>query len=287
MRSRSWVVYFFVPLGVSLVLLAMYFLDGMVLQRLVSPKLPPLSPDTWREFGLLENLQNALLLGMAVTAFVGALRFTHPLERLFFWTVFAGAVFVFLEEVDYGMHLIAYWRHRDRIVWFKPMDEHIRETVGSFRRMKWYTFWAHLPRLLAEEFHLADEPFNLHNIGNATRRIKAAADLLIALLFVVVPLAAPKLKNPWIARFAPSRYAILTVLAIVLLRYATHGLGALEKLAYVKALEAGQVPREFGSISNNLSEFRELNVYYLFAVYLLDIVRRHSRVASSAEAAPA
>ncbi|HRT06596.1 MAG TPA: hypothetical protein P5204_12955, partial [Kiritimatiellia bacterium] len=96
-NAWKWLVYLVLPVTATAAMATLYFSDHLVAQRLVAPKLPPLSYHSWREFGLLENAQAALLLVSFVALLAGAKRATETLQRAGF--VFAAAaLFLFLEE---------------------------------------------------------------------------------------------------------------------------------------------------------------------------------------------
>jgi len=267
MDKRKLLVYLIVPAAVSLALTAMYFSGNIVLQRIVCPKLPPLSPDAWREFGLLEGLQNVVLLALAGVACAGALRKRHALERAAWAGLAVCTLFVFAEEIDYGAHLRAYFFGGTEFNWFQPMREWPPELVGRIDLMA--------------------QPVNVHNQPGVNKVFKKAGDLLIGGVFVLLPLLAMRFRNKWLQYAAPDRYAILTVIAIVLLRSLTHALGSWEESQVgtlrdlMEAFQTGQAGdhaaalaagREPGAISSNLSEFRELNFYYLLLVYCAGLV---------------
>jgi hypothetical protein len=107
--------------------------------------------------------------------------------------------------------------------------------------------------------------------------------LLIA-LFVVLPLAAPRVRNRWVRWAAPSRYAVLTVIAMLLTSQAVHTVGRSLRHRYRDEVRRGEAPQwELGSLVNNLSEFREFNAYYLYAVYVAVLVFRR-RLPGAADA---
>ena len=60
------------------------------------------APDSGKEFGLLENLQNALLAAITVIAVLGIRRKGLRWERISLAILFAGSLFMLLEETDYG-----------------------------------------------------------------------------------------------------------------------------------------------------------------------------------------
>ena len=267
MDKRKLFVYLIVPAAVSLALTAMYFSGNIVLQRIVCPKLPPLSPDAWREFGLLEGLQNVVLLALVGVACAGALRKRHALERAAWAGLAVCTLFVFAEEIDYGAHLRAYFFGGTEFNWFQPMREWPPELVG--------------------QIDLMAQPVNVHNQPGVDKILKKANNIMIGGVFVLLPLLAMRFRNKWLQYAAPDRYAILTVIAIVLLRSLTHALGSWEESQVgtlrdlMEAFQTGQAGdhaaalaagREPGAISSNLSEFRELNFYYLLLVYCAGLV---------------
>lgn len=264
---KKVLVYLIIPMAITTIYAAMYFSHILVLQRLISPKLPPLLADSWREFGLLENSQNLCLLVMVVVLIVGIWRATEKLQRAAFCMVALFTLFVFLEEVDYFTHWYAYFTADEPIHWFKPLP--LTDLLA-----------------LAEENENAGN-FNLHNQGNLVKVFKFVGDFTIVFLFVLIPLIAPYIKNRYVQYAAPERYAILTCVMMLLMSKLIHQIGKIDKFLFkaihvVSVLDkhyfnndifGGREPTlELGSISSNLSEFRELNVYYLFMVYLIILV---------------
>jgi hypothetical protein len=100
---------------------------------------------------------------------------------------------------------------------------------------------------------------NLHNVGHTTQIIKSVVDLGLVVLFVMAPLAVRWVRWPLLRYAAPSPYSILTLVVMVLVRTVAHGL---ESRGYGHG----------GTLTNNVSEFRELVVYYIFLLYLVEIV---------------
>ena len=220
MNLRKILVYFVVPFGVTLALIAMYFSGVETLQRIVSPRIISMNPNAGREFGLLENLQNVILLAMVVIAFKASRRKDAAVERWGFRFIAAFAVFVFLEEIDYGLH---YYEYLNDISW--------KETRGTL---------------------------NLHNEGNTTQITKAILDSGMVALFVLLPLVRLKVDHPVLQYITPNRHAILTMIAMLALRTIAHELRG-------RGFGMG------GTIDKNLSEFRELVIYYLFMLYIFDV----------------
>jgi len=76
-----------------------YFSDVPLLRSIVSPA-------RGKEFGLLESLQNALLLSIAVIAALGVRRVREGAVKTMLALLFVGTIFLLLEETDYGAHYL-------------------------------------------------------------------------------------------------------------------------------------------------------------------------------------
>ena len=83
------------PLAVVGTSIACYFSGVPLLQDIIAPTAN-------REFGLIENLQHLILLGVALTA----LRAARRGGSLAWWVIALGATLALLEEVDYGQHWV-------------------------------------------------------------------------------------------------------------------------------------------------------------------------------------
>jgi hypothetical protein len=100
--------------------------------------------------------------------------------------------------------------------------------------------------------------------------MKRALDALLILFFLVAPFAIRKKASPWLRYGAPDRYGIVTLIVMLVSRTITH---TLEDMRYDVLVDAANSAiTERGSLYHNLSEFRELIIYYLFAVYLIDVI---------------
>lgn len=220
-----------VPAALTLLLLGLYFSGSTSLQAIVAPTIEGLHPFSWREFGALEILQNFVLLA-TVALFATAVRSAAGWPlKCLFALAAVGFTFILLEEVDYGAHWI----------------EWLTGDLGSLSPETWDR--------------------NLHNrltadgvqYGNYMRQ---AARVLVVVGFVLAPLVLPRSRNARLRLLAPSRWMIPTVLLMVVLSVLAHalddaGLGTI-----------GGVP---GNLDHNISEFRELNFYYLFALYAAEL----------------
>lgn len=187
MNLKKLIVYFAVPLGASLALIACYVSGIRSLETLVAaPYFEAVPFGSRREFGLLENLQAALILAMSVIVFRTAYRCGVRPIRWFIYSVGACAAMLFLEELDYGMHFYAYL-----------MEVPLEETA---------------------------KPHNFHNTGNATLRLKQLFDAITLGFFVVAPFLSGRIHNPTIRYLIPDRYSVLTVIAALITRNVAHAL---------------------------------------------------------------
>ena len=178
------------------------------------------SPVSNREFGLLESLQHLILLVLVVILVRGLRTRTTRLEQRVLWIALAGTIVMLLEEIDYGLHLVDVMHGR------KPDYEQMR---------------------------------NLHNL-QSTKRLKQLSDVVMVLYFAVLPLLAPRLRQPWARHLAPDRICIVTLIAT----------GVLTNVAtWIQDTTV-----QAGSISKNISEFTELNHYYLVAAYFYELTMR-------------
>ena len=219
--SRKLAIYLVVPTVVGLALILAYFSGVSWLQALVSPRIVGMHPNSSREFGLLENLQNLCVLAILIVAAWAVKRKTLRIEKAAFAGLVVFSLLVLLEEIDYGLHYYEYW--------------------------KGITFFQ------------AAQTRNLHNMGDLNKLLKNVMDTVMVLLFVIAPLACANSRRPLLRYLTPDRYAILTVVAMFALSRFAH---------YLRDIGAGTP----GTINKNISEFRELTIYYLCLVYLADIV---------------
>lgn len=176
MSFRAHLVYWMLPSVVILVLIGMYFSNISGLMEFLAPRIN-------RELGLLENLQNAVLIVLIVMMAIRLRRSRETLEYVFFGLVAAAGVFILLEELDYGTH---FW-------W-------------ALHGLDWET----RPVL------------NIHNQGENSDRFKAVGNLLLGVFFVILPwLRFPPDKSR--LRFLqPNRMFVFSMLAMLLLSRFTH-----------------------------------------------------------------
>jgi len=231
-------VFYFVYLliGINLAMMALYFSGSEFLQSLIVPLMVGLEDNSWREFGLLEMLQNLLLLGVIVILIYGLVRQTALIDKGMYFLAVLVFLFLFLEEIDYGLHYYEF-------------------ITGNF---------------LGE-----DQLRNWHNQTGAdghqhTRKIKKIADIAMILIFILLPLVCALTslkKNIGKLNFIPvMHFSVAVVVAVVL-----------SKLAhFLNDSGFGVINGVEGKLDNNISEFRETSMYYIYVLYALQLVRHRS-----------
>lgn len=249
-------IYFVAPFVIVLPMAWMYFSGDIVLQRIICPKLPPLPPDSWREFGLLEGAQKLVLLLMLLTTLAAVFRKKDTRERIVWGVLSFFVAFVLLEELDYGVHWYRLATLEEHAGWFTPAKDWDPALVAKIDTS--------LPNV------------NLHNQG-FTDAFKLLGDAALVVFFLLIPwglgwirrVAArfPRLDPDWINYLAADRFAVLGLIAMLILRFIVHE--SAERGHGIIVLDG---LREPGAMESNLSEFRELATYYLFAVYLAGVV---------------
>lgn len=183
-----------IPAMSNLLLMAFYFSGNDVLQQIISPNNGFLT----RESGLLEHLQNVYLFGVFLLFLYFSVMRVKPAEKLFFLFLSLMFIFLFLEEIDYGINLYEFLTNRN----------------SSQLKRNWH-----------------NESLN----GNRqnVRYFKQLIDLANLLWFVLLPLIATTVKIPFVKCLIPNQFFILGfILTLVYsnLAHALHdaGLGVID-----------------------------------------------------------
>lgn len=188
MLKNPWVLYAAIPCAVNLSLVGMYFSGIPWLQHIVVPDLPNMIQA--REFGLLENLQNIYLLVMFGIGLYALKTKPYLLEKgaALLFTLFAA--FVFVEEIDYGLHWIEFINQ-------VPLEEQA-------------------------------EVRNWHNEGERTSIMKDVMTAGTVLVFVIAPFAFRNTRNRLIRYLLPASQYAAGFIGIVLISRLAHYLNDLE-----------------------------------------------------------
>lgn len=216
--------------------MGMYFSGNPWLQNLVAPTMETMPLFSAREFGVLEMLQNLFLLGICFYATRCFFATNLSLVKLFSFLLILISIFILLEEIDYGAHYVEYFT-----------GQH-----GSLAQESWDRNW-----------HNRISPTGVQ-YGSY---LKLVADVAILAGFVVGPLFFRESRIPLVRLLVPSRWMISTVVLIVLLSLLAH---SFEDSGY------SIISGVHGNLEKNISEFRELNMYYLFLLYTTLLYQRIS-----------
>ena len=181
-KFKTHFIYWILPSVVTLCCILVFYLNLFGLSEIIAP-------EHNREFGVVENIQLALLLMIFLLALKGARTHKVQIEKYAYILVAAATAFVFLEEIDYGLHYydILTGRSKDNVAAIQVFDTKIR---------------------------------NLHNNENNVLNImKLISYGIIILFFVVLPLLPDKLKqkHPLLAYLTPSRYIVITAFCLLVL----------------------------------------------------------------------
>lgn len=175
---KKHIIYWILPSVVVFPSIVIYFFE--------LPGAEIIFPQVNREYGILENLQLVILLGVFVVSILGA-RKKEGWEKLVFYFIALSSIFLLLEEMDYGKHFIVLFSGKN------PGD--------------------------------LNEIISVHNLNKSIidKFLKYIAKLLLLALFVLAPLVKNWVKNSIILHFIPNKMIIctatLTVLAWITLKF--------------------------------------------------------------------
>lgn len=179
MTRRQHLYYWILPLAVGWLFQAMYFSNVHWMQEVIAPAYD-------REFGLLENLGSLLIAATLVVLIRISILPMRGLFRLATILACLMTAVLFLEEVDYGLHIYE---------WMKGIPP------GTGAEIR-----------------------NIHNQGGNTDRIKAVANVLLAAMFVILPYVEGLKRFRWVKIICPSKMILFTVIATALVALLHEGL---------------------------------------------------------------
>jgi len=185
-------IYLGIPAGLHVLMVCMYFSGNDLLQAIVAPRsFNAMRPDSGREFGLLENLQHLFILAIAGACAWAAWNKPSRWEKFGFGFVGMFAIFIFLEEIDYGLHYHEY-----------------------FKGIEW---------------HESADVRNLHNQGDMTDIMKRTVDISIVVLFIFVAWGFGRSRYALLRYLAPDKWFTVTLLCMTVMRLVVHELGDRER----------------------------------------------------------
>ena len=115
-----------------------YFSGISILQQFVAPTINKVnfSYAQMREFGSLEMMQNVLLLSICFLLFREFFSRKNILEKIFFLIGAVLFVFLFLEELDYGLHIYKYFSGNLKEVHYFSWHNQWEEGVEKATKLK-------------------------------------------------------------------------------------------------------------------------------------------------------
>ena len=179
---KTHFIYWILPSVVTLCCILIFYLNLFGLSEIIAP-------EQNREFGIIENIQLLLLLMIFFLAVKGARLHKLKIEKYAYIAVAAATAFIFLEEIDYGLHYydILTGRDKDNVAAIQVFDTKVR---------------------------------NFHNNQNDVLDImKLMSYAMIAIFFVLLPLLPNRLKQkyPLLNYLSPSRYIVITAFCLLVL----------------------------------------------------------------------
>lgn len=176
--KKQVTLFLIIPLLFNLLFVGLYFSGIDSLQQLIAPlMIENTHQPSWREFGLVEQLQNIFLLCIVIVFLLATVKREIKLEKFFFASGTIVMLFLFLEEIDYGLHFWHYFTGQS-------LD------IG---RLNWHN----------------QQTFSEKENGSYLRRI---GDLVEVCWFVLIPLISLRKRIPLVSNIAPSPWLIITLI---------------------------------------------------------------------------
>jgi len=229
MPNKKLILFIVLPISLNLAFIGFYFSGNQFLQYLIAPQFDWLHHRSWREFGLLEQLQNAYLLIIFVLFVTEVIKRPALPEKAFF--LFGGLVMLFLllEEIDYGVHFYEYAIGQESAIEVTQRNWHNRDIAGK----------------------------------SINGRLKRSSNLLMIIWFIVFPLLASRINFKSLKAIIPSPWFIVGFTFVLLFSTLAHYLDDIG-MAYINDIEGGLK----GNISE-FRETNTYYLYLLYAVQLI------------------
>ena len=172
-------IYWILPSIVTLSCTLIYFYNLFGLEDFIAPRVN-------REFGLIENIQLLLLILIFITALKGIRTRTEKVAKYGFMLVAILTAWIFLEEIDYGLHYYDHLTGKQEITKVVVFDKEVR---------------------------------NIHNNGPMQNLFKLTAYGVIIIFFVIFPLLPSRYKQRYslLNFLSPSKLIITTATCLLIL----------------------------------------------------------------------
>lgn len=176
MPTKEHLIYWVLPTIVLGISMFFYFSKIPILVNFICP-------EGNCEWGFLENLQLLVILGIFVLSLLAFIKKKKRFYKWLFGLIALFAIFVFLEEIDYGEHFAQ--------LLVGTEGENYEEQIISIK--------------------------NIHNRGNNAKLFKRSVYLIMAMIFVIAPFFKSKVERPIVKYFVPGVnivfVAILTIIS--------------------------------------------------------------------------
>jgi len=225
---RKHFIYWILPFTAVLLCILIYFFNWLGATEVISPSFN-------REFGLLESLQVLILVIIFYIAIKAAINKPNKLEKYLFAFIAVLSIFFLFEEIDYGLHYYDLLTGKE--------GEQKAFIIGGEEKIR-----------------------NIHSTGKNTSILKMLSYIIIGLVMIILPLlpARIKQKNSFIAYISPSRYIVLTAIALVIINQIAFYI-------YKKKIHINR------SLDSNISEFEELMFYYIIVLYIWEVAHKDKK----------
>jgi hypothetical protein len=229
LHNKKFVLFVVLPVSANLILMGLYFSGNQFAQYLVAPQFDWLHHRSWREFGLLEQMQNAFLLTIVFLFAVEVFKRPSVLEKSFFLCGSLVMLLLLLEELDYGIHFYEFFNGQESTIEVKQRNWHNRDISGR----------------------------------SINGRLKKISSLLMIIWFMVFPLLSSKVNFKGLSNIIPSRWFVVTFALVILFSSLAHYLDGLG-LANINGVAGGLE----GNISE-FRETTTYYLYLLYAIQLI------------------
>jgi hypothetical protein len=216
MQNKKLLLFIVLPSCLNIALIGLYFSGYTFAQQIAAPSVHGLPFRSWREFGLVEQLQNVFLLTIVVMFVINCAR-DDIAEKAMFLVGTLVILFLLLEEIDYGIHFYEYY-------------------VGHAA-------------------DIANESRNWHNKNMAGKTnvayLKKIVDLTMVFWFVLMPIVSQKFNFAWLQKLIPSLWFLAGFAISLLFASLAHYLQdlSLDVIDGVKGNLAGNIS-EFRETTN-------------------------------------
>ncbi len=186
--KKEVLLFAIIPVTFNLFFFGLYFSGVDCLQQLVAPRMSDVIPVTsWREFGMVEQLQNLFLLYIIIVFLLAAVKRECVFEKVVFAAGVLVMLFLFLEEIDYGLH---FWHY-------------LTDSASETKRLNWHN-----------QFTFSDRENG--------RYLRKFGDLVIVVWFLIVPLLSLRFSFQRIKSVIPSPWFIATLIVSFLCTSLAH-----------------------------------------------------------------